>query len=145
MWCLTFDNNPMAQVICLFNFIFCPLIQKFRHFVIFLFLGLKIIISVLLTFSESLFAWIHSYASLKSLLICLLTFFRSNCRGDFYHLQSALWFTESKAFCKSRNTLQEFFSLSFVNLIFSVSYNRAWVVECMSGWMVISKSKLFFM
>ena len=34
-----------------------------------------------------------------------------------------------QAFCKSRNTPEKYFSLSFANLIFSVSSYRAWVVK----------------
>ena len=92
--CRSFCKITPKYLTCLYNFIFCPLIWKFKHLVIFLFLGLKkMIILVLIMFSESLFARIHSFASFKSLLICLLSFLRINQReGDLHHLQNgAQW------------------------------------------------------
>ena len=77
---------------CLFSLIFCPLIRKFSHIVIFLFLGLKIIILVLFTFIESLFARIHSFASFRPLLICLLNFLKEQSERRRF-VSSANWCT----------------------------------------------------
>ena len=82
-------------LVCLFNFVFCPLIRKFRHLVIFLFLGLKIIFSVLLTFSESLFVRIYSLASFRSLLPCLLSCIKKQSDRRRF-VSSAKWCTALK-------------------------------------------------
>ena len=82
--------------------IFWPLTRKLSCLVIFLFLGLNNTISVLLAFSDSLFALIQSTANFKSLLICLLIFLSDlSMRSRF--VLSAKWCTElnSTALCRS--------------------------------------------
>ena len=82
--------------------IFLPLTRKISCLVIFLFLGLNNTISVLLAFSDSLFALIQSTANFKSLLICLLIFLSDlSMRSRF--VSSAKWCTElnSTALCRS--------------------------------------------
>ena len=87
--------------------IFWPLTWKLSCLVIFLFLGLNNIISVLLAFSDSLLALIQSTVSFKSLLICLLIFLSDlSMRSRFV---SAKWCTElnSTTLCRSlRNKIK---------------------------------------
>ena len=55
---------------------FCPLILKFRCFVVCFFLGLKIIFSVLLILRLILFAGSHQQIKARSWFTCLLIFLR---------------------------------------------------------------------
>ena len=70
--------------------IFCPLILKFRCFVICFCLGLKIIISVLLVLRLILFAWSHQEIKARSWFTYLLIFLRDFSVSSKF-VSSAYW------------------------------------------------------
>ena len=81
---------------------FWPLTRKLSCLVIFLFLGLNNTISVLLAFSDSLFALTQSTVNFKSQLICLLIFLSDLAmRSRFVSSAKSCTEVNSTALCKS--------------------------------------------
>ena len=113
-WCLNLASNPQLLLSLVFiwinwkfqgrcssryiprylalftGFIFWPLILKFRCFVILLFLGLKIISSVLFALMEILFALSHCLIWERSWLMYLLIFLRDLLQYNIF-VSSAKW------------------------------------------------------
>ena len=115
--CLIFVGKPMLRLSLFSKFIRCasqcqsscrmtpkyrtwldcltiwPLTQKLTCLVVFLFLGLNNIISILPAFSDGFFVLIQSTVNFKSLLICLLIFLSDFSMKNRF-LSSSKWCTE---------------------------------------------------